>query len=606
MDVDMKALAGPRDRLMAGGAVDPVTAEVIRGTMETVCFEMAMYVSRTATTPILNQSNERNATILDGKGRLAALSVGIPQFMLTSTLPVRFALDFLGVEEFRQGDVFVANDPYHGGGHLPDYNVLSPVVVDDHLVLIASIQCHHGDTGGAVPGGYNVTATDIWGEGVRWPVIKVLDRGVERRDVLYALQINNRLDGYLGDLRAQIGAAKQAADNLLELVERYGVDMIESAVDHMIDYAAGRFAEEVSAWPDGVYEGDAWVDHDPLGNPDIHLHVKITVDGPKLTIDYTGSDERQELQSWSTFGNTRGYTVAQVAAMMDPEIPKNEGFFNSIELIVPEGCVLNPRPGRPVSAGTHHPGADIGEVIAVALSKVLPDRAVPQTYKTGIPTTIRGVDPRSGAVFVDASAEVYAGWCNAAKGMDAWGAVSAAFGNLWKATAEINESLYPHIQWSRDYRTDSCGAGQWRGGCGSHYIKEVRVPASVYTYVVGQKYPMPGIAGGGPGAPNKLTLRWGSERAMVVEHTADWVPMEAGDKINFDYGGGGGWGDPLARPASQVLDDVLDEYVSVEGARRDYGVVLTGSLEELTLEVDEAATEARRAEIRAGRAQQAR
>ena len=606
MDVDMKALAGPRDRLMAGGAVDPVTAEVIRGTMDTVCFEMAMYVSRTATTPILNQSNERNATILDGKGRLAALSVGIPQFMLTSTLPVRFALDFLGVEEFRQGDVFVANDPYHGGGHLPDYNVFSPVVVDDHLVLIASIQCHHGDTGGAVPGGYNVTATDIWGEGVRWPVIKVLDRGVERRDVLYALQINNRLDGYLGDLRAQIGAAKQAADNLLELVERYGVDMIESAVDHMIDYAAGRFAEEVAAWPDGVYEGDAWVDHDPLGNPDIHLHVKITVDGPKLTIDYTGSDERQELQSWSTFGNTRGYTVAQVAAMMDPEIPKNEGFFNSIELIVPEGCVLNPRPGRPVSAGTHHPGADIGEVIAVALSKVLPDRAVPQTYKTGIPTTIRGVDPRSGAVFVDASAEVYAGWCNAAKGMDAWGAVSAAFGNLWKATAEINESLYPHIQWSRDYRTDSGGAGQWRGGCGSHYIKEVRVPASVYTYVVGQKYPMPGIAGGGPGAPNKLTLRWGSERAMVVEHTADWVPMDAGDKINFDYGGGGGWGDPLERPASQVLDDVLDEYVSVEGARRDYGVVLTGSLEELTLEVDEAATEARRAEIRAGRAQQAR
>ena len=135
MNVDLEALAGPRDRLMVGGAVDPVTAEVIRGTMETVCFEMAMYVSRTATTPILNQSNERNATILDGKGRLAALSVGIPQFMLTSTLPVRFALDFLGVDEFHQGDVFVANDPYHGGGHLPDYNVFAPVVVDDHLVL---------------------------------------------------------------------------------------------------------------------------------------------------------------------------------------------------------------------------------------------------------------------------------------------------------------------------------------------------------------------------------------------------------------------------------------------------------------------------------------
>jgi N-methylhydantoinase B len=578
-----------------------VTSEVIRGYMETVCFEMAMYVSRTATTPILNQSNERNATILDGKGRLAALSVGIPQFMLTSTLPVRFALDFLGVDEFRHGDVFVANDPYHGGGHLPDYNVFAPVVVDGHLVLISSIQCHHGDTGGAVPGGYNVTAQDIWGEGVRWPVVKVLDRGVERRDVLYALQINNRLDGYLGDLRAQIGAAKQAADELAELVNRYGVEMIEASVDTMIDYAARRFGEEVEAWPDGVYEGDAYVDHDPLGNPDIRLHVKITVSGSKLTIDYTGSDERQELQAWSTYGNTRGYTVAQIAAMMDPEIPKNEGFFNSIELIVPEGCVLNPHPGRPVSAGTHHPGADIGEVIAVTLSQVLPDRAVPQTYKTGIPTTIRGVDPRTGATFIDGSAEVYAGWCNAAKGMDAWGAVSASFGNLWKATAEINESLYPHIQWSRDYRTDSGGAGQWRGGCGSHYVKEVRVPSHVYTYVVGMKYPMPGIAGGEKGEPNKLTLRATSDDPFVVQHTADWVPMAAGDRIIYDYGGGGGWGDPLLRAPETVLDDVLDEYVSVEGARRDYGVVLTGSLEELTLEIDHSATEARRAEMRAGR-----
>ena len=590
MQVDMQALAGPRSRLSPDGTVDVVTAEVLRGAMETVCFEMATYVSRTATTPILNQSNERNATILDGTGRLAALSVGIPQFMLTSTLPVRFALDFFGAEEMRTGDVFVANDPYHGGGHLPDYNVFAPVVVDNRPVLIASIQCHHGDTGGAVPGGYNVTAKDIWGEGVRWPVLKVIDQGRERRDVLYALQANNRLEGYTGDLRAQIGAAQAAARRLGDLVASYGAAVVEAAIDRMIDYASQRFADEVAAWPDGTYEADAFVDHDPLGNPDIRLHVKITVDGSHLVVDYTGSDERQELQAWSTFGNTRGYTVAQIASMMDPEIPKNEGFFNAIDLIVPEGCVLNPLPGRPVSAGTHHPGADIGEVIAVALSQAIPERAVPQTYKTGIPTTIVGIDPKSGKQFIDASAEVYAGWCSAAKGMDGWGAVSASFGNLWKATAEINESLYPHIQWSRDYRTDSGGPGRWRGCCGSHYVKEVRVPARVYTYVVGMKYPMPGIAGGGKGAPNKLTLRAGSDDPFVVAHTADWIPLEAGDRIVYDYGGGGGWGDPLERDPQAVLDDVLDEYVSVEGARRDYGVVLTGSLAELDLAVNETAT----------------
>ncbi len=608
MDVDLAELGGSRPPLQEGLDIDVVTAEVIRGAMETVCFEMATYVSRTAVTPILNQSNERNATILDRNGRLAALSVGIPQFMLTSTLPVRFALEYLGEEEFREGDVFVANDPYHGGGHLPDYNVFAPVFAGPgepgdprrRMVLIASIQCHHGDTGGAVPGGYNVTASDIWGEGVRWPVVKVIDRGVERKDVMYALQANNRLAGYLGDVRAQMGAAETAARRLGDMIDRYGAETVEASVDYMISYASRRFREEVSNWPDGVYEGDAYVDHDPLGNPDVHIHVKITVDGDRLAIDYTGSDTRPELQAWSTFGNTRGYTVGQIAAMMDPEIPKNEGFFDSIELTVPKGSVLNPVPGKPVSAGTHHPGADIGEVIAVALQDVLPERAVPQTYKTGIPTTIVGIDPRTGQQFIDPSTEVYAGWCNAAKGVDAWGAQSASFGNLWKATAEINESLFPHIQWGRDYRTDSGGPGQWRGLCGSHYVKEVRVPAKVYTYVVGMKYPMPGIAGGRAGAPNKLTLREGSNDPYVVAHTADWVPLQAGDRIVYDYGGGGGWGDPLDRDPQAVLDDVLDEYVSVEGARRDYGVVLDGSLEDLTLEVDHDATKSLREAMRQG------
>ncbi len=605
MAIDLIELAKPRGRTVADPQVDPVTAEVVRGAMETVCFEMATYVSRTATTPILNQSNERNATVLDARGRLAALSVGIPQFMLTSTLPVRFALEFLGTDEFREGDVFVANDPYHGGGHLPDYNVFAPVFADDpatgtrRMVLIASIQCHHGDTGGGVPGGYNVTAADVWGEGVRWPVVKVIDQGVERRDILYALQVNNRLPDYIGDLRAQIGAAQLGSARLGEIIERHRIDVVEESVDFMIDYAARRFSEEVAAWPDGRYEADCWVDHDPLGNPDVHLHVAVSVDGDRLQIDFTGSDTRPELQAWSTYGNTRGYTVAQIAAMMDPEIPKNEGFFEAIDLVVPQGCVLNPAPNRPVSAGTHHPGADVGEVIALALQYVLPHKAVPQVYKTGIPTVITGTDPRTGKAFTDHSAEVYAGWCNAAEGMDAWGCQAAAFGNLWKATAEINESLYPHLQWSRDYRTDSGGPGQWRGLCGSHYVKEVRTDAKVYTYVVGMKYPMPGIAGGKAGAPNQLTIRYGSDDPYVVAHTADWVPIAAGQKVCYDYGGGGGWGDPLDRDPQAVLDDVLDEYVSVGGAERDYGVILTGSLDDLTLAVDEVATAARRAERRA-------
>ena len=166
------------------GTVDPITVEVLRGAMETVAFEMATHVSLAAVTPILNQSNERNASIIDSKGRLAALSVGIPQFMLASRGPVRFALEFYDESEFREGDIFVGNDPYHGGGHLPDWNVFAPVIVDGKLLLIASIQCHHGDTGGQTPGGYCVDAIDVWAEGLRVPTMKIMEEGKERKDVM--------------------------------------------------------------------------------------------------------------------------------------------------------------------------------------------------------------------------------------------------------------------------------------------------------------------------------------------------------------------------------------------------------------------------------------
>src|ERR671937_3212803 len=195
----------PRPARAGRATADAITTEIILGAFETICYEMATHVSLTATTPILNQSNERNATILDGTGQLAALSVGIPQFMLSSTLPVRFAVEFFGEGGLFEGDVLVANDPYHGGGHLPDYNIFTPVFHRGELALIASIQCHHADTGGGMPGGYNADAPDIWAEGVRLPALKLFERGVERRDVTYMLRANSRTPTFVGDLRAQVG-----------------------------------------------------------------------------------------------------------------------------------------------------------------------------------------------------------------------------------------------------------------------------------------------------------------------------------------------------------------------------------------------------------------
>jgi N-methylhydantoinase B len=588
----------------ASPAIEVVTAEVIRSAMETICFEMATFVSRTATTPILNQSNERNATILDSRGRLAALSVGIPQFMLSSTLPVRFCLDFLEGELY-PGDVIVANDPYHGGGHLPDFNVFSPVFadvgdpVDAGPLLVASIQCHHGDTGGALAGGYNVYAKDIWSEGTRYPLLKIVEAGRERRDVVLTMRANNRLAGFIGDLRAQVGAAQLGAARLGELIATYGVDTVRAAVDWTIDDTRRRFREEIARWPDGTYESDAYVDSDPAGNPDIHVHVAVTVDGDRLVVDFAGSDDRPAINAWSTFGNTRGYTIAQLASLVDPSIPKNEGFFDCIDLRVPEGTCVNPVEGKPVSAGTHHPGVEVGDAIALAMAQILPERCAPQTYKYGAPRQMWGdCDPRTGKPFFDHGGEVNAGWVNGVRGVDGWGALVASNGNLIKASAEINEALFPHILRGRNYLTDSGGAGTWRGGCGSNFVKEVRTPTRVNQYVVNQRHLHPGIAGGRPGSPDSCVISEGTDHEVIVSPTVAEIPMQTGDRLVYRFGGGGGWGDPLDRDPHAVLDDVWDEYVSMEAAREQYGVVLTGSLEDMTLALDEAATRALRASMR--------
>ena len=571
-------------------AIDPITAAVVLSAMETICFEMATYVSRTATTPILNQSNERNATILTGDGRLAALSVGIPQFMLSSTLPVRFASEFFD-GDLHPGDVLVANDPYHGGGHLPDFNVFSPVFADTgELLLFASIQCHHGDTGGAMAGGYNVFAKDIWSEGTRYPLLKIFDAGRERRDVVLTMRANNRLPGFVGDLRSQVGAAQLGASRLQEVIDGFGSKTVKDAIEWSIADAGRRLRAEIAEWPDGTYEADVYVDSDPAGNEDIHIHVAVTVAGERLVIDFEGSDERPHISAWSTFGNTRGNAIAQLASLVDPSIPKNEGFFDCIELKVPLGCCLNPREGRPVSSGTHHPGVEVGDAIAIAMSQIIPDRCAPQTYKFGSPRQMWGdCDPRTGTPFFDHGGEVSAGWVNAVKGVDGWGALTGSLGNLIKASAENNERLFPHVLRGRNFLTDSGGPGEFRGGCGSLFVKEVRTPTYVNQYVVNRRHLHPGIAGGLSGAPDHCMV--GDEEAAptVVNHLLD-----TGEQLVYRFGGGGGWGNPLDRDPAAVLDDAWDEYVSIEGARHDYGVVVTGALADMSLAIDAEATESER------------
>ena len=600
-----RKLAARRAPLPTSATVDPVTAGIIRGALETVCFEAATHLGRSATSPIINQSNERNAAIIDAHGRLAAGSIGTPHLTFVSQLTVRYGLEFLDGYDWGPGDVFVGNDPDHGGGHLPDYNVYAPVYDDNgELVLIQALQAHQGDTGGKDPGGFTLDATDIFTEGLAIPCLKLVHRGEKRRDAINLLERNNRFPSFAGDLAAMIGGVQLSVKRLQAVLRKWGTDVVKAAVNYNIDHTEKRMREEVAKWPDGSYEATVFIDHDTVGTKDVKVHVTCIVKGNQLTVDLTGTDDRQHLVGvWNTFGNSRSYVMTQIAAAIDPTIVKNEGLFHAVDMIIPENTIAHPPTNKPAALGSFHPACEIIEAVCVALSRVVPERSAPQVYKIGMPNAVIGFD-KQGRMWMDQGVDARSMDASAVQGVDGWGSSCAALGNLLLSEVEDAEPRFPIINISREMVTDAGGAGRWRGCPGSLNVKQVLEPTMAMAWMVSADHPLSGLCGGEDASPYSSRFEVGTPKEYKVDLSAR-AQLPAGAVIAYQHGGGAGFGPPLERDPEAVKDDVLDEYVSLTAAREKYGVVLTGSLENYDLAVDAGATEALRRTMKATQATKA-
>lgn len=593
-----RALAAKREPLPTTATVDPVTAAIIRGAFETVCFEAATHLGRAASSPIINQSNERNGSIIDAHGRLAAVSIGTPHLVFISQLTVRYGLQFFKDYDWGPGDIFVGNDPDFGGGHLPDYNVYAPVFDDQgELVLIQALQAHQGDTGGKDPGGFTLEATDIFTEGLAIPCMKIVHRGEKRRDVIKLLERNNRFPSFAGDLAAMIGAVQHCVKRLEDVVRKWGSEVVKAAVNHNIDHTEQRFREEIAKWPDGTYSADVFIDHDTLGTKDVKVHVSCTVKGDHLTVDLTGTDDRPQLVGvWNTFANSRGYAMTQLASMIDPGIVKNEGLFHAVDIILPENSIVHPPVNKPAALGSFHPACEIIEAICVAMSEVVPERSTPQVYKIGMPNAVIGF--KHGQMWMDQGVDARSMDSSAVQGIDGWGSSCVGLGNLLLSEAEDAEARFPIINISREMTTDSGGAGQWRGQPGSLNVKQVLEPTMAMAWMVSSTHPLRGLCGGEDAGPYSNHFEVGTPNEYRIELSKQ-AQLPADAVIAYQHGGGGGFGPALQRDPEAVRDDVLDEKVSLAAAREKYGVVLTGTLEEYDLAVDAAATEALRRKMKA-------
>jgi N-methylhydantoinase B len=577
------------------GRLDPITLGVVWGALQSIAVEIGTTVHRTAYSEQAREGQDFSVAVFDAKGRMVAQGPYSPGHMGAMSFAVRNALAAHPVETLEPGDAILLNDPLLGSGHLPDFFITQPVFdagaragAGRALVGFVVNILHHTDVGGQRPGSQGVEGIfDYFQEGLRIPPTKVWRRYEEQEGIVGIIGANTRTpDKVLGDLRAQRSALRVGELRLAELARRYGRETLAAAMDEIVARTEANMRAAIRAVPDGVYTFEDFLDDWGPGTDPLRVFVTVTVDGDAVVIDYDGSSPQTASGMNSYINYTRSYSYAAIKCLTDPYGPMNEGALRPITVSAPEGSFLNPRP--PAGGG---PRAIICyrtfEAVIGALAPALPARVTAASSHFANPT-FGGWDRRRGRRFV--AYELVLSGTGARATRDGCEAMAAAF-NASNIPVEAQEASQPIVIERFELIPDSAGAGTFRGGCGLRRDMRFLADEGKLTNLSErQRFAPYGVFGGRTGSLARTVINPGPDEQIV--HGKQSREFAHGDVISFQQSGAGGYGDPLARDPARVLEDVLDEYVSVESARRDYGVVITG--EGLDLRVDDAATRALR------------
>ena len=541
---------------------DAVTLSVVGNRLESIAIEMMDVMLRTAISQILNASRDFSTAILDSQCRLVAQGEGIPVHV--SALPVagRAVLDYFG-DSIAPGDVFLLNDPYFGGSHLPDITAIRPVFVDGKLAFMTVNRAHHTDVGGGTHGGYNPSASEIFHEGLRIPPLRIYDGDAPRDDLLQMMAANVRYPkNFLGDLNAQIGSILTAERRIRELVEHYGADRLTRIVDGILDATEAQVRSFISDWPDGEYFGESLVDDDGFDSELIPIRARVTITGDTMTIDLSESAEQVTGFINSAYANTRSLAHAAIMYLAPYDVHKNDGSMGPLKVIAPEGLIVNANSPAPVCMSTNHCAEEIVEAIFKALAQAVPE-AVNAGFSRRLRYAITGADPRTGESFLWHFFMARGGG-GAALGHDGWncvGEVNVA-GGIRANSVEVTEERFPLFVVNHELRPGSAGNGQWRGGLGAvcEIIYEGEGEALLNTAGDGAIVPPFGVLGGGPGLPHRYSIvSGGAETVLRTKQTG--VVVKPGDRIIALSSGGGGYGDPSHRSSDAKKWDNRNGYI---------------------------------------------
>ena len=536
--------------------IDPVTVAVLQNRLNAIAEEMGEAMLRTAYSQILNSSRDFSIALIDPSCRLVAQADHIPVHVgampwATKALTERFP-------DPSPNDVYLLNDPYRGGSHLPDLTVFVPVFAGSRLMFWSVVRAHHSDIGGATHGAYNPAATEIWHEGLRLPPMRLTENGVPREDLLEMLALNVRHPrDFRGDLAAQIGSARLGEQRLNGVIAEFGAETLATAVEAMLD-AAERYSRTiVSQWTDGEYLGEAVLDDDGFGRTNIVIRARVTKRGSDVTIDLTESDPQVTGFINSSHANTQSAVAMAFAFLLDPGIAKNEGAFRPLTVLLKEGTIVWAREGAPVTMCTSHCSNEVIEAIIVALSQACPERAM-GGWGRRLRIALNGVDPRTKRRFIWHMFQARPGGGGSVAG-DGYSTIGEwhSAGGIKFGSIEVAETRFPLVFETHEYRPGSAGAGQFRGGNGGDMRLRVEAEGVTMANTAGEGivHGAWGMAGGADGAPHDYRLLAPGTEVRKLRSKEINVPVPSGSVIHVLSGGGGGWGNPAKRDPAAVAAD---------------------------------------------------
>ncbi len=563
--------------------MNPLTLSVIWGALQSIAVEIGTTVHRTAYSEQAREGQDFSVALFDQKGRMVAQGPYSPGHMGAMSFAVKNALAAHPVETLRPGDAVLLNDPLLGSGHFPDFFITQPVFLEGRLIGFAVNILHHTDVGGQRPGSQGVVGIfDYFQEGLRIPPTRVWREYRENADVVGIIAANTRTpDKVLGDLRAQLSALRVGEQRLQQLAERYGRETLFEAMEEILDRTEAQMRAGITEIPPGAYTFEDFLDDSGPSTDPVKICVRVTVDGDGLEVDYEGSSPQTPSGLNSYINYTRSYSYAAIKCLTDPLGPMNEGALRPIQVQAPEGSFLNPRP--PAGGG---PRAIICyrvfEAVIGALAAALPGRVVAASSHFANPT-FGGYDPRRKRRFV--AYELVLSGNGARAGKDGCEALASAF-NASNIPVEAQEANHPVVVERFELIGDSAGAGKFRGGCSIRRdMKFLAEDGKLTNLSERQRFAPYGLFGGKSGVLARTVINPGPGERVV--HGKASVDFAYGDVISFQQSGAGGYGPPFEREPWRVLEDVLEGYVSIETARREYGVVI----DPVTMTVDGPATE---------------